>query len=97
LVANNETIYYGSLAYNVYNAFVAKKPKVRISNDGTGIASVNGKEIEMNNRGEVKIRYKGGTENFSSVSLFDLINAKNDDEIIRKKIQDKMIFVGSTA
>jgi adenylate cyclase len=97
LVANNETIYYGSLAYNVYNAFVAQKPKVRISNDGTGIASVNGKEMEMNNRGEVKIRYKGGAENFSSVSLFDLINAKNDDPIIRKKIQDKMIFVGSTA
>ena len=97
LVENIDTLYFGSLGYNVYNAFSEKKPSIKISNDGTGIAVVQNKEMEVSNRGEVKIRYLGATKNFSSVSLYDLIMAKDDDPELKKIINGKMIFVGSSA
>jgi adenylate cyclase len=97
LVTNIDTLYFGSLGYNVYNAFSEKKPSIKISNDGTGIVVVQNKEMEVSNRGEVKIRYVGATNNFSSVSLYDLIKANDNDQNLKKIINGKMIFVGSSA
>lgn len=97
LVANVDTLYYGSLGYNVYSAFADKKPVIKINPDGSGIAEVGNSKMEISNRGEVKIRYMGGKENFYQIPLYDLLEAKEDDQKVRSLLEGKMVFVGSTA
>jgi adenylate cyclase len=97
LVANVDTTYYGSLGFNAFEAFTGKKNTIQISADLTGEIDIDGKILEISRRGETKIRYKGGTENFASVSLFDLLSAKDEDPKLKKTFQNKIVFVGSTA
>ena len=97
LVLNIDTIYFGSLAFNAWEAFTEKKHDVKIFNDGTGELDVDGAKLEISNRGETKIRYLGGIENFSNVSLYDLLHAKDDDPKMLAALQNKIVFVGSTA
>lgn len=97
LVSNVDTVYFGSLGYNVFSAYTDKKHLIKINRDGTGVAEVDGKKMELNNRGEGKIRYLGGTENFLQMPLFDLINSSDEDPKARELFEGKMVFVGSSA
>lgn len=97
LISNVDTIYYGSLGFNAYEAYAGTKTTIKISADATGELVLNGKNLEINNRGETKIRYVGDVRHFPSVSLYDLINAKADDPELHKLLKDKIVFVGSTA
>ncbi len=97
LVSNVETIYYGSLAFNAFEAFTGKKNTIKIFDDATGELELNGKKMEISRDGETKIRYVGSEKNFNSIPLYDLINAKDDDDSMKKLLNGKMVFVGSTA
>jgi adenylate cyclase len=97
LVLNVDTIYFGSLGFNAWEAFTDKKHEVKIFNDGTGDLSFDDKKLELNNRGETKIRFIGGIDNFSHVSLFDLLESKPNNEKMLKALKNKIVFVGSTA
>ncbi len=97
LVANIDTIYYGSLAFNAFEAYTGKKNTIKIFADATGELELNGRKMELSRDGEIKIRYVGSERQFNSVSLYDLINAKDDDEKMKKTFEGKMVFVGSTA
>jgi adenylate cyclase len=97
LVLNVDTIYFGSLGFNAWEAFTNKKHDVKIFNDGTGELAVDGQKLEITNRGETKIRFLGGLENFSNVSLYDVLNAKDDDAKMLEALKGKIVFVGSTA
>lgn len=97
LVSNIDTIYYGSLAFNAYEAFMDKKDTVRIFADGTGELDINSKKMEITRNGEVKIRYIGGEEAFPTTSLYEVISAKDDDPKMKSLLGGKIVFVGSTA
>lgn len=97
LILNVDTIYFGSLGFNAWEAFTEKKHEVKIFNDGNGELEIDGKKLELNSHGETKIRFFGGLENFSTVSLYDLLESKDDDPKISEAIKDKIVFVGSTA
>jgi adenylate cyclase len=97
LILNVDTIYFGSLGFNAWEAFTEKKHEVKIFNDGTGELEVDGKVMELNNRGEAKIRFLGGLENFDNVSLYDLLKAKPNDPKMLAALGGKIVFVGSTA
>ncbi len=97
LVANIDTIYYGSLAMNAFQAFTGTSNTVKIFADATGELELAGKKMEIGRGGEVKIRYVGGENQFPNISLYDLLRARNDDPKLRKLLAGKMVFVGSTA
>lgn len=97
LIANVETIYYGSLGYNAFEAFTGKKNTIRIFKDASGELEINGKKIELSPGGETKIRYIGSQNQFDSLSLYDLINAKDNDLKLKSLLQGRIVFVGSTA
>lgn len=97
LVANIDTIYYGSLALNAYEAFTEQKKTINVFADATGELELNGKKMEIGRGGDVKIRYVGDEQQFDSVSLYDLITAPDDDQKMRSILGGKMVFVGSTA
>jgi adenylate cyclase len=97
LVSNIDTIYYGSLALNSYEAFIDDKVTLEIYSDGTGKITIAEKSIEVSQSGETKIRWIGGEENFPGISLYDLLQAPDDDEQMQKAFKGKMVFIGSTA
>ena len=96
LVSNLDSSYYGSLGYAMYSEFTDEKPILKVNKDGAGQIDFGDKTLEIDSRGEVKVRYIGGTQNFLQIPLYDLINSKDDDEEVRKMIEGRMIFVGST-
>lgn len=97
LVANIDTIYYGSLGWNTFEAFMGEKFAVNVFADNTGEVEINGQRMELNNRGETKLRYIGAEDAFPSVSLFDLINADDNDPQMKELLDGKIVFLGSTA
>jgi adenylate cyclase len=97
LVANIDTIYYGSLALNAYEAFSEEKLTVKVFEDSTGEIEINGKKMEISQRGETKIRYRGAEPQFPTLSLYDLLVAKSDDENMKQLMGGKIVYVGSTA
>lgn len=97
LISNIDSIYYGSLALNVFEAFKEEKYTINIFADRTGELIVENTKLEINFNGETRIRYIGSEDEFESVSLYDLISAKDSDEKMKNFFQGKMVFVGSTA
>ena len=97
LVLNIDTVYFGSLGFNSWEAFNKKKHQVKILEDATGELVVNNSRLEINDGGETKIRYTGGLEKFDSISLIDLISAKKNDPKMIQAFKDKIVFIGSTA
>jgi adenylate cyclase len=97
MVLNIDTIYFGALGYNAWEAYLGKKQPIKIFDDGTGELTVNNNRLEINNRGETKIRFIGGLKNFDTASLFDVLKATKDDPTMIRKFKDKIVFVGSTA
>jgi adenylate cyclase len=97
LVANMDTLYFGSLALSAYESYTGRPSQVIIKHDGTGEIKINDKQLEINGRGETKVRFIGASEQFDNIPLFDLISAKDSDQKMKERIQGKIIFVGSTA
>lgn len=97
LIANVDTIYYGSLGFNAVEAFTGKKNTIRIFRDGSGELAIADKVMEISEEGETKIRYKGGSANFAEISLYDVLSAKDQDPKMKSFFKNKLVFVGSTA
>jgi adenylate cyclase len=97
LMLNVDTVYFGSLGFNAWEAFTGKKHQIKIYQDSTAELKTDKGVLEINDMGEAKIRFIGGLEKFAHVSLFDLLKADRNDPEMFKAFKDKMVFVGSTA
>jgi adenylate cyclase len=102
LIANIEGDYIGSLGFNAYEAWVGKKNFVKISQTSGG--EVTG-ELELDSdhkliideQGQTPIRFKGQEQQFPNISLYDVLEGKNDDPRMKALFAGKLVFVGSTA
>lgn len=97
LILNVDTIYYGSLGFNAWEAYTGEKHNIKIFSRGTAALELGGKRLEISSRAETKLRYLGGIDNFGNVSLVDLLNADPNDPKMKAALDGKMVFVGSTA
>jgi len=97
VVANIDTIYYGSLGFNAYEAYKGEKVTVKVFEDRSGELEINQKKMEINKKGETKIRYLGSEDQFPSLSLIDLLRTKSNNQKLHQLLKDKIVFVGSTA
>lgn len=96
LLINVDDMTFGSLGYNAWEAFVGKKHTIRISLSDAEL-ELEGSPLELSYEGETKIRYIGGLEKFTNISLWDMLEAKNNDPEMINAFKDKIVFVGSTA
>lgn len=74
-----------------------KNLSIEMSEDGRNRLVTPAGIMRVNNLGETKINWFGGTKNFKKVSLIKIINANDGDPEMVKEFQDKIVFVGSTA
>lgn len=101
LVANIDGTYLGALGFNAYEAWKEQKHNIEISADSTdqvtGILDLNGTMVSINERGQTPIRFKGLAEQFPNYSLYDVLNAPDEDPDSKNAFSGKIVFVGSTA
>lgn len=97
LISNVDTIYLASLSLAAFIDFSKEKYNITVFEDSTAELEINNKKMEINSHGETKIRYVGGIQNFPSVSLYELLSSKDDDPKLKEILNNKLVFVGSTA
>lgn len=97
LVANVDTLYFPSIGLRAYEAFTGVNHKLEINASHSATMKFDEHEIFINNRGETKVRWFGAERNFPDISLHKVVNAKDDDEKMKKLLNGNIIFIGSTA
>jgi adenylate cyclase len=97
LVQNFHEFYVPSMALMAYQEFTGKKTKLTVDGNGDGILEVNGHVLNLNNKGQTKVRFRGSQAHFKHVDLADVYFAKDDDNKMKEIINGKLIVVGSSA
>jgi adenylate cyclase len=97
IVANVDSLYFGSLGLSAYEAFTGESLKLEVNSDNTAVIHFKDQNLNISAKGDTKIRFIGGMGQFHSISLYDLLEAKPDDPKMKEALQGKIAFVGSTA
>ncbi len=97
LVANFDTLYFPSFSLSAYQAFTGDNPRFELFNIGAPTLITQQGSLTLNIWGEAKIRWYGGAQNFKVVSIKDILQAPDNDPQMHKALNNKLIFIGSTA
>jgi len=97
LVAQVDGFYLPSFGLQAYQLFSNDQVVLDINDRERIFLKTKNGQINVNFAGESKIRWLTGIDNIPSFSVLDFLNAKVDDPEMLKKIQNKIIFIGSTA
>lgn len=97
LLGNLDTLYFPSFALSAYQAFSGDQTQFEMLGAGNPMFKTAHGKISLNIRGETKVRWVGGPHVFPSVSIKDILSAKDGDPKLRKILKDRIVFVGSTA
>jgi adenylate cyclase len=97
VAANVDELYLPSYAYQVYQSMTGDKPVLEIPAQGIHKLNLTNGNVNLNYKGEVKIRWFGGVDHFPVVSILDILNASDDDPKMHQIFKGNAVFVGSTA
>ncbi|MBF0312707.1 MAG: adenylate/guanylate cyclase domain-containing protein [Oligoflexia bacterium] len=96
LLVNVDTTYFPSLALLAYQHATGDKPELESVGGKSYLNFHNGK-LQLNMKGEVKVRWFGGINTYATIGLYDIMNADENDEKIKKLLDGKIVLIGSTA
>ncbi len=91
------TVYVSSLGLAASEAFSKQRSKIFTSKSGQATLNFQGKEIRIDKKGEIKVRYSAGRDNYPRISYYDLMTAKDNDPEMLKHLKGRLIMVGSSA
>lgn len=97
VTANITSLYFPSFAMQSYELFSEDRPVINIPSPESAYIKTKKGNLYLNYNGEAKLRWFGGLEHFPTVSVWDLMQAKDNDPSMHKILKDKLVFVGSTA
>ena len=104
VVANISDFYFPSFSLIAYQLYTEDKPIVKIEvnpnqpdiNEEQSLL-VNKGRLNLNFKGEAKVRWLGGRGHFPETTIYKLLKAKADDPEMTGLLKDKIVFIGSTA
>ncbi len=96
-LSDNTDIYLKSLALEAYSTYIESKNDILNIAYNNNSISINDKQITINERGTIKIRWFGDEENFFRVSIPYILDAPDDSLEMNKMFKNKIVFVGSSA
>ncbi|MBF0297112.1 MAG: adenylate/guanylate cyclase domain-containing protein [Oligoflexia bacterium] len=103
LVQNFDSTYFPSLALASYQALtgdstvLGMRKKTNMFSGQNLILKLKKGEADVNNDGEAKVRWYGNRFAFNTISVYKILDAKDDDIEFKKILKDKLVFIGSTA
>lgn len=97
LLANVDELYFPSYSLQAYEIYSGDRPVFEMINEGDPKLRLETGTLNLNIRGETKIRWFGDHRQFPVVPLYDILTAPSDDEEMRAIFEGQIVFVGSTA
>lgn len=85
---------FGLLAYERYTG---DRISVHFSNNAEGYLKTKKSELEIDQYGTMKLRYRGGREAFEDISIKDILEAEDNDQKMKESIEGKIVYIASTA
>ncbi|MFZ4714409.1 MAG: CHASE2 domain-containing protein [Bacteriovoracaceae bacterium] len=98
-VVNNvdDTYYLPSMGLLAYELFTKNKTKLEVYENRDGKLKTKLGEVLLNFMGTAKIRYLGTSEYYPRISLEKILSPKPNLSEIKKIVENKIVYVGSTA
>jgi adenylate cyclase len=97
IAANVDELYFPSYSLQAYELYTGDRPSLHIPEVGSPRLRLETGDLNLNIRGETKIRWFGDHRQFEIISLNDILTAEPDDEDMRRRLEGKIIYIGSTA
>ncbi len=97
LVANVDTLYFPSFSLLAYQVFAQEKSLLEVKEFGNVNLKLATGNLKLNERGESKIRWFGGAQQFPTVNIKSILKAPSNDQKMIDTFKDKIVFIGSTA
>lgn len=97
VVANVDDLYFPSMAMMTYQIYTGERPVLELFSEGAESLSLTKNKVQLNKKGETKIRWTGGENSFPAVSIKDIIAAPDGDPKMKKVFSDNIVYIGSTA
>ena len=97
IVGNIDTLYMPSYALEAYTHYTGDAPVLEMLGIGDYKFKVKTGNIELNYKGETKVRWYGKEKNFARVSIANIIAAGDTDEKMKEVFDNTIVFVGASA
>ncbi len=97
VVGHVDEFYFPSLALSAYQHFTHARPVLEMLGPENYNLKIEEGTLNLNVRGESKIRWSGGSSIFPTISFWDILNAADDDSQMFEQLKGHIIFIGSTA
>ena len=97
LVGNIDTLYMPSYALQAYTDFTGDSPVLEMLNIGEYKFKLANGNIELNYKGEAKVKWLGNEKQFPRVSIADIVKAFPEDESMKEIFNNTIVFVGASA
>ena len=97
MVGNVDDLYFPSFGLQSYQMYTDDSPQLIRNNIGEAILKFKDGEMKLNQLGQTKVRWTGGIESFPQVSIKDILQAEDDDPVMKELLENNILFVGSTA
>ncbi|MBF0206971.1 MAG: CHASE2 domain-containing protein [Oligoflexia bacterium] len=92
------SLYFPSMALLAYQYYTGDTPQLTIKKNVQDITLQMKTGVQhLNQQGEFKVRWAGGREVFPVIGLYQLTTAKLDDAKVKQLLQNKIVFIASTA
>ena len=97
MIGNVDDLYFPSFSLQSYQYYTGDNPQIIRNNIGEALLKFSDGEMRLNQLGQTKIRWLGGLESFPIISIKDILQAKDDDPVMRDMLDNTILFIGSTA
>jgi adenylate cyclase len=97
IVGNIDTLYMPSYALEAYSQYTGDSPILEMLAMGDYRFKIQTGNVDLNYKGETKVRWFGSENNFPRVSIADIINASEKDEKMKEVFNNTIVFVGASA
>lgn len=97
LASKANELYYPSFSLATYELFTGDTPTLEMPGPLEAYLKLKSGDISLNYKGEAKIRWFGGMNNFPQVSIHELLKASDNDPQMHELINGHVIYIGSTA
>lgn len=92
-----DELYFPSFSLMAYQLFTGDKPKLELPSTEESLLKVQSGTMELNSRGEYKVRWLGGDGTYPQYAFYDVMTAHPDDPRMHEAFNNKMVFIASTA
>ena len=92
LLSNIDEIYFPSISLMSYEYFTKDKPLVELLGVDQYEVKLKTGRVKLLSTGETRVRYIGGKESFPAVSVIDILEASDQDTLMKETLNNTIVL-----